>query len=137
MEATVNQGIEYTYNQVELNKIVNNTIEVIEKEVKKNHYQVTGNIRLYNFSYVNLSKRQMKKIQKYCFWIQRHPSLRRINTFYGILSRTYGVERIKVNVSLKEQKIQNARKEWIKARNESERLLYLYKLEKGDFYIVN
>ena len=79
----------------------------------------------------------MKKIQKYCFWIQRHPSLRRINTFYGILSRTYGVERIKVNVSLKEQKIQNARKEWIKARNESERLLYLYKLEKGDFYIVN
>ena len=40
------------------------------------------------------------------------------------------------NISLKEQKIQKARKEWLKARNESDRLLDLYKKEKSDFYKV-
>lgn len=134
METTVNTGIEYTYNQKELNKIVNNTIDKIVNFVIANDYQVKGNMREYEFNNIPLSKRQMKKIQKYCFWIQKCPSLRRINSFYSLLSRTYGVERVKVDVSLKEQKIQNARKEWLKARNESERLLALYKKEKGNFY---
>lgn len=134
METTVNQGIEYTYNQSEINNIVNNTIDIIENEVKKNNYQVNGKIQYYEFERKNLSKRQMKKIQKYCHWIEINPSLRRINTFFGLLSRTYGVERVRVNVSLKEQKIQSLRKEWINARNIADAALAKYKAEKGNFY---
>lgn len=134
METLVNKGVEYTYNQKEINNIVNDTVDSINEYVKSKNYQVPGKIQYYNFKYINLSKRQMKKIQKYCFWIKRSPSIRRINTFYGILSRFYDVDRIKVNVSLKEQKIQNARKEWLVVRNESDRLLAKYKKEKSDFY---
>ena len=76
----------------------------------------------------------MKKIQKYCFWIERRPTLRNISTFLGLLSRLFKVERVKIKISLKEEKIQKARKEWLKARNEADRLLDIYKLEKGDFY---
>jgi hypothetical protein len=134
METTVNQGIEYTYNQSEINNIVNNTIDIIEKEVKNNNYQVNGKIQYYEFEHKNLSKRQMKRIQKYCYWIEKNPSLRRINTFFGLLSRTYGVERVRVNVSLKEQKIQKLRAEWLSARYTAENALSRYKAEKGDFY---
>jgi len=135
METTVKKlGIDYTYNQVELNKIVNNTIDKIKNYKIVNNYKLNGDLNYYNFKYLPLSKRQMKKIQKYCFWIQKNPSLKRINSFFSLLSKNYGVKRVKINISLKEQKIQNARKEWLKVRNESERLLDLYKKEKGDFY---
>jgi len=134
METTVSTGINYTYNQVELNKIINNTIDVINNVVKENNFQVSGKIEFYNLPKMNLSKNEMKKIQKYSFWINGKPTLRRINTFFGILSNTYGVGRVKIKVSLKEEKIQNARKEWLKVRNEAERLLDTYKKEKGDFY---
>jgi hypothetical protein len=134
METIVNQGIEYTYNQSEINNIVNNTIDIIEKEIKINNYQVNGKIQHYEFEHKNLSKRQMKRIQKYCYWIEINPSLRRINTFLGLLSRTYGVERIRVNVSLKEQKIQKLRAEWLSVRYAAENALSRYKFEKCDFY---
>lgn len=136
METTVKSGIEYTYNQSELNKVINNTIDNINKIIKEKNYRVEGKIQHYNLNYKNLSKNEMKKIQKYCFWIDKKPSLRRINTFFGLLTRTFGVDRIKVNISLKEQKIQNARKEWLKARNEADVLLEKYKKEKGNFYKV-
>lgn len=135
METTVKKlGIDYTYNQVELNKIVNNTIDKIKNYKIANNYKLNGDLNYYNFKYLPLSKRQIKKIQKYCFWIQKNPSLKRINSFFSLLSKNYGVKRVKINISLKEQKIQNTRKEWLKAKNESERLLALYKKEKGDFY---
>jgi hypothetical protein len=134
METTLEQGITYTYNQSELNKVINNTLDTIKKIVKENNYQVTGEIKHYNIDCKGLSKTQMKRLQKYCFWIDRNPSLRRINTFFGLLTRYFGVERVKVKISLKEEQIQKARKEWLKARDESDRLLALYKKEKGNFY---
>jgi len=42
MEATVIEGIQYTYNKSELNQVINNTIDVIKKVVKENNYQVNG-----------------------------------------------------------------------------------------------
>ena len=134
METTLEQGITYTYNQSELNKVINNTLDTIAKIVKENNYQVTGEIKHYNLDCKGLSKTQMKRLQRYCFWIDGKPTLRRINTFFGLLTRYFGIERVKVKVSLKEEKIQKARKEWLKAREESDRLLLIYKKEKGNFY---
>lgn len=135
METTVNNGITYTYNHSEIECKICDTIDLIEKFVKENNYQVVGNLKkCYDIKWKNLSKTEMKKIQKYCFWIERKPTLRNINTFLGLLSRLFEVEHVKIKISLKEEKIQKARKEWLKARNEAERLLNIYKLEKGDFY---
>lgn len=130
--------VNYTYNTTELVEKINETIEMIEKEINDNNYQVKGNLNLYKnqsiISAGHLSKNQMKNIQKYCYWIGKKPSLKRINTFLGMLSKYFGVERASIKVSLKEEAIQKARKEWVKARNEAERLLKVYKDEKDDFY---
>jgi hypothetical protein len=135
METTVNNGITYTYKQSEIDSKICDTIDLIEKFVKENNYQVIGDIeQYYALEWKNFSKTEMKKIQKYCFWIERRPTLRNINTFLGLLSRLFKVERVKIKISLKEEKIQKARKEWLKARNEADRLLDIYKLEKGNFY---
>jgi hypothetical protein len=137
VETTVENGITYTYNHKELNEKINNTIDIIKKIVKNRNYQVTGEIKNYNLDYKWLSKSQMKRLQKYCFWIENKPTLRRINTFFGLLGRYFDIERVHVKVSLKEEKIQKARKEWLKARDESDRLLAIYKKEKGNFYKNN
>jgi len=135
METTVNNGITYTYKQSEIESKINNTIDSIKKFVKENDYQVTGDLKTcYKLKWKNFSKKQMKRIQKYCFWIEMRPTLRNINTFLGLLSRTFEIERVKIKISLKEEKIQKARKEWLKARNEADKLLNIYKLEKGNFY---
>lgn len=134
METTIEKGITYTYNTTEFNKVVNNTIDKIKEVVKDNNYQVSGKIEYYNFDCRMLSTNRMKKIQKYCYWIEKKPSLRRINTLYGILARTFKIDRVTVKVSKLEEKIQSSRKEWLKARNESDRLLLKYKEYKGDYY---
>ena len=92
METTLASGIEYTYSRSEIDSKIADAIEKIEKVIKENNYQVSGDIeKYYEIKWKNLSQNQMKKIQ-------------------------------------------NARKEWIKARNEADRLLKIYKLEKGNFY---
>ena len=138
MEATMTNGIEYTYNRNEIDEKIVKTIETIEKVIKENNYRVTGTKEDFEeysmLEYKNFSKNQMKNIQKYCFWVQRKPTLRRINSFFSLLSRLFEVKRVTVKVSLKEEKIQNARKEWLKVRNEADKLLTIYKEEKSDFY---
>lgn len=136
METTVLNTVEYTYNVKSLDEKITKTVENIEKYIKENEYRVTGDIEEYYVleGWSKLSKNQMKKIQKYCFWIERKPSLRRINSFFSLLSRTFGIKKVSVKISLKEENIQNARKAWLKVRNEADRLLAEYKKEKGDFY---
>lgn len=135
MEATIERGITYTYNHSELNNIINNTIDKIKKYVKDNDYQVIiGEIRNYDFDFSKLSKNQMKKLQKYCYWIDKKPTLKRVNTFFSLLSRYFGTDRVRIKISLKEEKIQSLRKEWLSARYTAENALARYKVEKGDFY---
>lgn len=139
METTVASGIEYTYNKIEISDKICATIEKIEGIVKQNNYQVTGEIdEFYGVSgplgRKNFSKNQMKNIQKACYSVDKHPSLRRINSFLRLISSYFEIEKVKIKVSAKEEKIQKLRKEWLKARNESDRLLAEYKKEKGDFY---
>ena len=148
METTVKSGIEYTYNKIEIDKKICNTIDFIKKVIKDNDYQVTSNIKIdftkvkdyspideyYCLEWRDFSKNQMKKIQKYCYWVEKNPSLRKINTFLNLLSKYFEIEKVRVKVSLREEQIQKARKEWLKAREESERLLTNYKTTKGNFY---
>jgi hypothetical protein len=149
METTLENGLEYTYNTDELDNKVVKAIEKIENVIKNNNYQLISKENIFTeaksyspldryctIEWKHLSQNQMKKIQKYCYWINRNenPSLRKINTFLSLLSRLFNIEKVRVKQSLKEEKIQNARKEWLKARDESDKLLMVYKLEKGNFY---
>jgi hypothetical protein len=138
MENTLVAGVTYTFNKEEVVEKINKTIDLIEKWIEKNNYQLNGNMNLYkNLDCRNLSKNQMKQIQKYCFWISKKLSLKRVNSFFSLLSRYFGIEKVHIKISVKEEAIQKAKKEWIKARNEADRLLKDYKEEKGDFYKKN
>ena len=135
METTVKSGIEYTYNKSEIINIINKTIDKIKNVIKENDYQITGNIdQYYNLKWKDFSKNQMKNIQRYCNWAWKKPSLRKNNSLLNLLSKYFEIERVKVKISLREEQIQKARKEWLKARDEADRLLALYKKEKGNFY---
>lgn len=135
METIVASGIEYTYSNNEIDNKISATIEKIEGIVKENNYQVKGNLdEYYALDWKHFSKNQMKNIQKACYSVDKHPSLRRINSFLRLISTYFEIEKVSVKISSKEEKIQKARKEWLKARNESDRLLAEYKKEKGDFY---
>jgi hypothetical protein len=147
METTVKSGIEYTYNKSEIDNKICNTIDKIKKVIKNNDYQVIGKEidfskpkgysqldEYYCLEWKDFSKNQMKKIQKYCYWVEKNPSLRKINTFLNLLSKYFEIEKVRVKVSKKEEQIQKARKEWLKARDEADRLLQSYKKEKGTFY---
>ena len=147
METTLVKGITYTYNRSELDKKICDTIDFIKEVIAKNDYQVTGKTidftkpkgysqldEFYTLEWRDFSKNQMKNIQKYCYWVEKKPSLRKINSLLHLLSKYFEIERVRIKVSLREQQIQIARKEWLKAREESDRRLNVYKTTKGDFY---
>jgi hypothetical protein len=134
MEAILN-SVEYTYNTNEMKVVINNCIQQIEDYITINNYKVVGDIKYIDKQNSDqISKNQMKKIQKYCFWISKKPTLRRINSFLSLLYRTYKIEKVRVNISDKEVAIQKARKDWKKSLAETEKLLAEYKNEKGNFY---
>jgi hypothetical protein len=141
METTVKSGIEYTYNRNEIDKMICDIVDKIKKIIKENDYQIIGKEinysqidEYYSLEWRHFSKNQMKNIQKYCHWVEKKPSLRKINSLLHLLSKYFEIEKVRVKVSKKEEAIQKARKEWLKARDEAERLLRIYKEEKGDFY---
>jgi len=149
METTLVKNITYTYNMNDLDKKICDTIDKIKMVVKHYDYQIIGKdidftkpkgySHLDNYQvieYVNLTKRQMKKIQRYCYWINKNPSLKKINAFLCLLSRLLKLEKVHVKPSLKEQAIQEARKKMKVAKENYENLLKAYKDEKGDFYKI-
>lgn len=82
-----------------------------------------------------MSYNKMKKIQKYSYWILKHPTRKRVNAFFSLLSKSFQLsDCLYVKQSLKEELIQKRRRDWLKSKNEADELLKIYKEEKGDFY---
>lgn len=123
METKLNTNIEYNYDKNDIFNKINKTIDIIKKYIHNNNYQIKGNIDDYHkIIFDKLSLRKMKKIQKYCYWIEKKPTLKRINSFFSILHKYFFIERVNIKISIKEEKIQKARKEWLKSK---ERILHI------------
>jgi cell shape-determining protein MreC len=56
------------------------------------------------------------------------------NKFFQLLTETCGYKPVKIKYSEKEEKIQEARKQMLKAKEAYETMLKVYKEEKGDYY---
>lgn len=127
----------YTYNSVELQEKINRILDKIEEWAKSKDYRIVGDLNKYrNLNmFINLSKNKIKKINKYLNSLNRKMTLRRVNSFLHLIYKIYKLDKkVSIKISLKEENIQKARKEWLKARDESDRLLKVYKDEKGLFY---
>jgi hypothetical protein len=139
METLEKKGVEYTYNNIKLGEKIGETINKIKQWIEHNNYQVKGNIDVYSdltekLIVKDLSMNQLKKINKYIFYLDKKMSLKRVNSFFTLLSRQLGVEKVHVKESLKEETIQGLRKKMKIAKETYEVSLKAYKDEKGDFY---
>jgi hypothetical protein len=76
----------------------------------------------------------LKKINKYIIGLEKHISMRKANSFFHLLTKTCGYNSVRIKYSEKEEKIKNARKLMLKAKETYENLLNEYKTEKGDYY---
>ena len=71
----------------------------------------------------NISKNQLKKINKYIIGLEKHISMRKANSFFHLLTKTCGYNPVRIKYSEKEEKIKNARKLMLKAKETYENLL--------------
>lgn len=138
--------VTYIYDAKGLANKTIETIKKIEKYIKENDYQLKGDFSLITKNNLlsfplkkaidSTSKRRKKKLNQYILGLEKRMSLRYINSSLTFIMRDLLKldDRIKVTVSEKESKIQDARKKWKEARILSDKLLAEYKLEKGNFY---
>ena len=145
METKVNEIIfqarldELMYNQELINK-VNDAIVIAETSIEENDWQVKGDIELLKkFSmsqYQQLSKSEMKRLNRYSNWVIERPNLNNINRFFhSLCTRIFKTaKRVKVLPSVRELEIQESRKRWKDVQKVEQELLKRYKEVKGDFY---
>ena len=128
----------YVYTEQELKEKTNKIIDKIQQYADFMDYRIVGNIDSYknaNLSVNNLSKNQLKKINMYLNSLDKKMTMRKINSFLNLFYKTFELtEKVQIKKSEKEEKIQKARKEWLKLRDEAEKALKIYKDEKGDYY---
>jgi len=138
LERTENTENVYVYTETELKAKINKTLEKIETWVRIMDYRIVGDIKIYknmSISTHNLSKNQLKKVNKYLNGVNKKMTLRNVNSLLHLLYKTFEpIEKVQIKKSLKEEEIQKKRKEWLKFRDEAEKALLEYKTEKGDYY---
>ena len=115
---------------------INKTINLIRSIIDENDYQV--NVGLYKLTdpkiLNELSKRQIKKINRALYYVSQKKSRRSINRLFYLLNKNLDTPKIHVKVSKKEEEIQKYRKEWLELRNKADEALLKYKECKGDYY---
>lgn len=138
MENTTFKTICYTYDIYKITDLITNRLTEIIKWVEKNDYRITFQGKMLDMKLsldsIKLSKRQMKRVQRSCLSLDTRMTIRNVNRFLSFIAKVFNVQKTSVKISMKEEKIQQLRKAWLKSREDSEYLLSLYKKEKGDFY---
>lgn len=124
------------------NETVQGTFEKIKQYVTDKGYKLEGELK----QPTNLlgikkaltfdSRKKMKVLRNYINRLDKKVSMRNANMFLHFLFRVIYKQDAhpRVELSDKEQKIQQARKAWKKVAMEAETLRLAYKAEKGDFY---
>lgn len=119
------------------------TIEKIKAFVKENNYQFkdsTGFDEIteakFNSALSDMSKKKRKRLARYMWSINNHPSLGAINKFFHFLMKNVlkSDTRIRVIPSAKEIAIQQKRAIYKEALAKVKAAYADYKQEKGDFY---
>jgi len=128
----------YVYTEKELKAKINKTLEKIKTWVRIMDYRIIEDINIYknmDITTLNLSKNQLKKVNKYLNRVNKKITLRNVNSLLYLLYKTFEpTEKVQIRKSLKEEKIQKKRKKWLKLRDEAGKALLEYKNEKGDYY---
>jgi hypothetical protein len=142
METLVKENNVLNHRSVnELVKGVNTAVQKINEKIaienwRLNNFNINENIL--SLMITNLSLNQRKKLKNNINSCVNKQTLRTINRFFHFLQREvykdFKSPAPSVKISLKEEKIQEARKKYIAARKIAIDAYDVYKAEKGDFY---
>lgn len=127
----------YAYTESELKERMSITIDNIKEWSNLMGYRIIGNIDAYKENKIpvgNISKSKLKTINRYMKVLDKHMTLRNVNMFLHLIHKIFGFESVQIKKSEKEEAIDKARKEWKEYQKEANRLLQIYKNEKGNFY---
>lgn len=105
----------------------NETLCRIKETIKKNQWRTSKELKeltVEDFAASHKSNNSKKKFRDRLNRVIFHPTRKHINTLTGL----------DLKISLKEERIQKARKDWKDYQFETERLHKIYKEEKGNFY---
>ena len=80
------------------------------------------------------SKNKEKDFKRRLERVIDYPTMKRVSMFLRMYSQLAGTSPVKVDLSPKEKKIREYRKEYVEARKKAIEAYSRYKEEKGDFY---
>lgn len=125
------------YDSKALTSLVVNTIEEIKAWSNKLEYRLEFELDKNSLTeeISNASGKQKKRINAGARHFSQRPTLRSANRFlHTIFRKVLKAQPVKIQLSEKETKIQDARKAWKNAMLKAEELRLVYKAEKGNFY---
>lgn len=152
MTQTKHPVVAYSFKAEDLTTRIKKAIHLIDENAYINNFRIFKGDSLVEKSLeheLDLSKLESlimmmtlssrKRIAKKLRYVENKITLKASNVLIASLRNKIGLDTgiIKVKISEKENKIQTARKEWIKLRTEAEAAHQAYKVEKGDFYKKN
>jgi len=120
------------------------TFEKIKKYADEKGYRLVGELKLPT-NLIGITKsmtfdsgKQKKVLRNYINRLDKHVTMGNANRFLHFLfKKVYKIDTSNapsMEYSEKETKIREARRAWVKARTEAEKLRVVYRKEKGDFY---
>jgi len=134
-------GVRFQYTNEELNANVAKAVELMNEVCKENEFIIKKNgkqigcIELPKLSFSHLSKNRKKKIAKRISFFLHNKSRRSMNILLHFLkTRVQDMDKIYVEKSKKEQKIDSLRKEYKDLLAKTEAARVAFKAEKLGFY---
>lgn len=111
------------------------SVSIDKKYVMKVDNEEQSHLEFVEFKLEHLTQSGRKKLARRIRHVNKKQGYRAFSSFISMLkSRDIIKNNIKIELSAKEKAIQLYRKEYVKARNETETLRLKYVTEKGDFY---
>lgn len=111
------------------------SVSIDKKYVMKADNEEQSHLEFVEFKLEHLTQSGRKKLARRIRHVNKKQGYRAFSSFISMLkSRDIIKNNIKIELSAKEKAIQLYRKEYVKARNETETLRLKYVTEKGDFY---
>lgn len=161
---TLVKKTEYTYNEKELANIMKKFLADAKQIIINEDYSLTEKSEkafkdmdqiIWENYFGNMSKKMKKNVNKRINFFNKKRSLSSMNrlfhfihtivlakrelvksyyTSYYFLVKPDWIDKVKVDISLKEKAIQDKRKKWKEAQRIADELLSGYKEEKGNYY---
>lgn len=129
---------QFTFSELQVN--YQEVMKQVNEVIRKNDWELMVNgvdnyLNSIQLDLNNLSLNARKKIAKRLYYLKNKQTRRNINMLFLQLKRIGAInDKVFIPFNKKERDIQIKRKMWLALRDEADKALWDYKLEKGNYY---